>query len=89
MLGQLILGKYRVNRLLDEGGMSKIYLAHQAEPARDVVVKVLKDALRAQPKTLEHFRRRPEAGKRGRLRLRKQRGREASFAPSLVSSGKH
>ncbi len=36
MIGQLILGKYRVSRALDEGGMSKIFLARQAEPARDV-----------------------------------------------------
>ncbi len=57
MLGQLVLGKYRVNRLLDEGGMSKVYLARQADPARDVVVKVLKEPLRAQAKTVEHFRR--------------------------------
>jgi eukaryotic-like serine/threonine-protein kinase len=57
MLGQLILGKYRVMRPLDEGGMSKLYLARQIDPARDVVVKVLKDQLRAQSKTVEHFRR--------------------------------
>jgi serine/threonine-protein kinase len=57
MLGQVVLGKYRITRLLDEGGMSKIYLGRQAEPARDVVVKVLKDALRGQSKTVEHFRR--------------------------------
>src|SRR5215471_6103704 len=52
MLGQLIRGKYRVTRLLDEGGMSKIYLARQAEPAREVVVKVLKESLHAQSKTV-------------------------------------
>jgi serine/threonine protein kinase len=57
MLGQLILGKYRVMRPLDEGGMSKLYLARQTDPARDAVVKVLKDQLRAQSKTVEHFRR--------------------------------
>src|SRR5437588_12045769 len=57
MLGQLILNKYRVLRPLDEGGMSKVYLARQIEPARDVVVKVLKDQLRANSKTVEHFRR--------------------------------
>ena len=28
MLGHMVLGKYRVSRLLDEGGMSKIYLAY-------------------------------------------------------------
>src|SRR4051812_44532589 len=57
MLGELILGKYKISRLLDEGGMSKIYLARQLVPARDVVVKVLKEPLRAQAKTREHFRR--------------------------------
>src|SRR3954469_17098754 len=57
MLGQLILNKYRVLRPLDEGGMSKVYLARQADPARDAVVKVLKEPLRAQSKAVEHFRR--------------------------------
>jgi eukaryotic-like serine/threonine-protein kinase len=57
MLGQVVLGKYKVSRLLDEGGMSQIYLARQSEPARDIVVKVLKPPLLAQTKTVEHFRR--------------------------------
>jgi serine/threonine-protein kinase len=57
MLGQLVLDKYRVAKLLDEGGMSRIYLARQTEPARDVVVKVLKENLRSQCKVVEHFRR--------------------------------
>ncbi|MFO0880437.1 MAG: serine/threonine-protein kinase [Gemmataceae bacterium] len=57
MLGQLLLGKYRVLRQLDEGGMSKIYLARQDNPGRDVIVKVLKEPLRVQTKAVEHFRR--------------------------------
>ncbi len=57
MVGQVLLGKYKVLRLLDEGGMSKIYLARQANPDREAVVKVLKEAFLAQPKTREHFRR--------------------------------
>jgi serine/threonine-protein kinase len=57
MLGQLVLGKYRVVKLLDEGGMSKVFMAGQTEPARDVVVKVLKESLRSQSKIVEHFRR--------------------------------
>lgn len=56
MLGETLLGKYRVTRLLDEGGMSKIYLATRAG-GREVVVKVLKDHLRGQAKAVEHFRR--------------------------------
>ncbi len=57
MLGQVLLEKYKVARLLDEGGMSKIYLAHQTNPNREVVVKVLKEALRGNHKAVEHFRR--------------------------------
>jgi serine/threonine-protein kinase len=57
MQGHVFLGKYTVNRLLDEGGMSKIFLAHQTNPNRDVVVKLLKEQLRVKHKALEHFRR--------------------------------
>ncbi len=57
MLGQVILGKYRVSRSLDEGGMSRIYLARQIDQPRDVVVKVLKESLRSQTRATEHFRR--------------------------------
>src|SRR5262245_54559460 len=57
MLGEVVLGKYKVLRQLDEGGMSKIYLARQHDVARDVVVKVLKEPLRARAKAAEHFRR--------------------------------
>jgi serine/threonine-protein kinase len=55
MLGHVFLGKYKVVRLLDEGGMSKIYLARQASPDREVVVKVLKETHLAQTKVREHF----------------------------------
>src|SRR5437868_4986573 len=57
MQGHVFLDKYTVTRLLDEGGMSKIFLAHQASPSRDVVVKVLKEPLRNNVKAVEHFRR--------------------------------
>ncbi|MFM7149319.1 MAG: serine/threonine protein kinase [Gemmataceae bacterium] len=57
MVGQVVLGKYRVVRLLDEGGMSQIYLARHEDPPADVVVKVLKDSLKNQTKAVEHFRR--------------------------------
>jgi serine/threonine-protein kinase len=57
MLGQVFLGKYTVVRQLDEGGMSRIYLARQTDPARDVVLKVLKETQLVQAKAREHFRR--------------------------------
>jgi len=57
MLGQLVLNKYRITRLLDEGGMSKIYLARPIEGGQEVVVKVLKEQFLGHAKTVEHFRR--------------------------------
>jgi serine/threonine-protein kinase len=57
MVGQTLLGKYKVLRQLDEGGMSKIYLARQLQPEREVVVKVMKEGLLTNPKAREHFRR--------------------------------
>jgi serine/threonine-protein kinase len=57
MNGQVLLNQYRVVKQLDEGGMSKVYLARQTAPAREVIVKVLKEHLRTQTKAVEHFRR--------------------------------
>src|SRR5262249_39111657 len=57
MIGQTLLGKYKVTRLLDEGGMSKVYVAQQLDQDREVAVKILRDHLAGQPKVREHFRR--------------------------------
>src|SRR5271170_4219289 len=57
MAEQVYLGRYKVIRQLDEGGMSRIYLARQTVPTRDVVVKVLKPEFQKQSKLREHFRR--------------------------------
>src|SRR5262245_25355259 len=57
MTGHVFLKRYKVLRLLDEGGMSKVYLAMQLDNPREVAVKVLNDALLGQPKIREHFRR--------------------------------
>ena len=58
MIGHLFLGRYQVVRPLAEGGMSTVYLARATEPpGGEVVVKVLKESLRARPKIREHFRR--------------------------------
>ncbi len=57
MVGHVFLGKYKTIRPLDEGGMSRIFLAHQTSPEREVVVKVLKEPLLAQSTVREHFRR--------------------------------
>jgi serine/threonine protein kinase len=57
MLGQMLLGKYRVSRLLDQGGMCKIWLARQIDDPREVVVKVLQEQLLNQAKPREFLRR--------------------------------
>src|SRR5262245_24019757 len=57
MIGQTLLSKYKVTRLLDEGGMSKVFVAQQLGQDREVAVKVLRDHLAGQPKVREHFRR--------------------------------
>ncbi len=57
MVGQVLLNKYKVMRPLDEGGMSRIFVAKQLDQNREVVVKVLKPEYAAQPKAREHFRR--------------------------------
>src|SRR5207245_5995481 len=43
MAGAIYLGKYEVIKLLGEGGMGRVFLAHQLDLKRDVVVKVLHD----------------------------------------------
>jgi eukaryotic-like serine/threonine-protein kinase len=57
MAEQVYLGRYKVTRQLDEGGMSRIYLACQTATNHEVVVKVLKPEFLAQSKPREHFRR--------------------------------
>jgi eukaryotic-like serine/threonine-protein kinase len=57
MVGQVFLGKYVVVSPLAEGGMSRLFLARQAQTGREVVVKLLKEEFLARRETTEHFRR--------------------------------
>ena len=57
MRGRVLLGKYRVCRLLDRGGLCNIWLAGQLDGRREVVVKVLQEPFAAQPKPREFLRR--------------------------------
>jgi serine/threonine-protein kinase len=56
MVGQVLLGKYRVIRPLDQGGLSKLYIARRLDDNQEVVVKVLKEEYLSQNKALAHFR---------------------------------
>jgi eukaryotic-like serine/threonine-protein kinase len=60
MAGSIYLGKYEVIKLLGEGGMGRVFLAHQLDLKREVVVKVLHDHISADPKFLKRFRREME-----------------------------
>jgi serine/threonine-protein kinase len=57
MADQVYLGRYKVTRQLDQGGMSRIYLARDGMSNRDVVVKVLRPEFLNVSKSCEHFRR--------------------------------
>jgi serine/threonine-protein kinase len=56
MQDQVFLDRYRVVRLLDQGGMSNIYLARDSAISREVVIKVLKDPLRRNTRAVERLR---------------------------------
>ena len=57
MIGRVFLGRYEAKRLLGEGGMGRVYLARQYNPDRYVVVKVMHDRLRNDPRFMDRFRR--------------------------------
>jgi serine/threonine-protein kinase len=57
MSGRVFLGRYETIRLLGEGGMGKVYLAHQTDLGRQVVVKVMHDHVAADATFRERFQR--------------------------------
>ncbi|MBY0232242.1 MAG: serine/threonine protein kinase, partial [Gemmataceae bacterium] len=57
MQGRVFLGRYETIRLLGEGGMGRVYLAHQTDLGRQVVVKVMHDHIAADETFRERFER--------------------------------
>lgn len=49
------LGRYEVRGVLGAGGMGEVYRAHDAEPGRDVAIKVLPTPLSADVDRLHRF----------------------------------
>ena len=55
--GALVSGKYRIERLLGEGGMGRVFSARQLDLERRVALKVLRPELAQDPDALGRFQR--------------------------------
>ncbi|WP_244897641.1 serine/threonine-protein kinase [Mycobacterium alsense] len=64
-MDEVTFGRYRLLSLIGEGGMGKVYKAHDTVMDRGVAIKVLPPEIAAQPGYAERFRR--EAYAAGRL----------------------
>jgi serine/threonine protein kinase len=56
LLGQVLDGRYRIIRLLGEGGMGAIYEAEHTEIGRRVAIKILHAIFCSHPETVTRFR---------------------------------
>jgi serine/threonine protein kinase len=61
LLGHTLDGKYRVDRLIGEGGMGAVYAAEHVGTSRRVAVKVILPALLQNREAVERFRREAKA----------------------------
>jgi serine/threonine protein kinase len=66
LVGQVLDGKYRLERLLGEGGMGAVYLATHLGTDRPVALKLIAPVVAGRAEFVERFRR--EARAAGRLR---------------------
>lgn len=60
-IGDVLAGKYRVDRMLGEGGMGVVVAAHHLELDQPVAIKFLLDTLRSNEEGAERFRREARA----------------------------
>jgi serine/threonine-protein kinase len=61
---EVAFGRYRLLSLIAEGGMGKVYKAHDSVIGRDVAIKVLPNELGAEPGYRERFRREAQTAAR-------------------------
>ncbi len=57
LLGQTLLGQFRIEEKIGLGGMGVVYRAHQTTMARDVAIKILHPDLVRDPDALRRFKR--------------------------------
>jgi serine/threonine protein kinase/tetratricopeptide (TPR) repeat protein/TolB-like protein len=55
-VGDLLAGRYRISKLLGEGGMGAVYKAHDVELDRPIALKVIRPELANQPELLLRFK---------------------------------
>src|SRR5690606_30406191 len=60
-IGEVLAGKYRIDRVLGEGGMGVVVAAHHLELDQPVAIKFLLDVLRGSEEGAERFRREARA----------------------------
>src|SRR5215472_17238717 len=63
-LGQVVARKYRVEKLLGEGGMGRVYRANQLVLEKPVVLKLLHPTLQKDARTVARFQREAKAASR-------------------------
>ena len=63
-VGQVVAKKYRVEEMIGEGGMGKVYRATQLVLDKPVVLKVLRQSLLSDQRTVQRFQREAKAASR-------------------------
>ncbi len=63
-IGKMVASKYRVEQMIGEGGMGKVYKATQLALDKPVVLKVLRQALLGDERTVARFQREAKAASR-------------------------
>jgi serine/threonine-protein kinase len=63
-IGKTVAGRYKVEAMLGEGGMGKVYKATQVALDKPIVLKVLRQALLSDERTVARFQREAKAASR-------------------------
>lgn len=63
-IGKTVAGRYKVESMLGEGGMGKVYKANQIALDKPIVLKVLRQALLSDERTVARFQREAKAASR-------------------------